>query len=116
MTNETTDNFWAVVNTLPPFVPQPIFYRLYHDDRGKLLFYSMEDIPGNYIEIDQETFAESPSKVQVVNGQLTRVNNIKTTKLTPSTTGITCDIRDICVLVVESQPHTKWNIKTYESN
>lgn len=117
MTNETTNNFWTVFNALPEFIPVQVFYRLYHDDQGKLLFYSMEDVPGNYIDIDQATFAESPSKVRVVHGQLIRINNVMTTKLIPSAAeGIACDSRDICVVVDKSQPHTKWNVKTYESD
>lgn len=116
MSNETTNNFWAVFNALSEVTPVQVFYRLYHDDQGKLLFYSMEDVPGNYIDIDQTTFTESPSKVRVVHGQLIRINNVTTTKLIPSAEGIACDSRDICVVVDKSQPHTKWKVKTHESN
>ena len=54
--NETTENFWAAW-VLPQEPPKPAFYRLYHNEQGYLLFYSMEDVPGNYIEIDQAKLA-----------------------------------------------------------
>jgi hypothetical protein len=116
MSNETTDNFWAAFGQVPDLVPVKIFYRLYYNDRGCPLFYSMEDIPGNYIDIDQEIYAESPSQVRVVNGQLIRITSSATTKLVPGVTGTACDSRDVCVIVSETQPHTKWNLKTYEPN
>jgi len=116
MTNETTENFWAAFAQTPEIKPLKIFYRLYYDDHGNPLFYSMEDLPGNYIEIDAETYAESPSRVRVINGQLVKNIAPASTKLVPSEQGVTCDPRDICVIVNESAPHTKWSLNTYEQN
>jgi hypothetical protein len=43
--------------------PAPVFYRLYHDDEGKPLFYSMADVPGTYIDIDRDTFVKNSMHV-----------------------------------------------------
>jgi hypothetical protein len=110
MSKDTTDNFWSawgqqIESTLP------IFYRLYHDDQGYPLFYSMEDLPGNYIDIDQETYALSSSKVRVVNGKLKNNTVALTAKLRPGTIGTACHYKDICIVVSEDQKHIKWRFK-----
>ena len=110
------EDFWAEVARLTQ--PQPkaeIFYRLYHDDQGRPLFYSMEDLPGNYIDIDQPTYARGSSDVRVVDGKLIVLEKNPTVlKLKPGPHGTACDPRDICVIVNENLPHTRWK-KSNES-
>jgi len=112
----TDEEFWKILTDVP--VPTALYYRLYHDQHGVPLFYSMEDLPGTYIEIDQETYSRNPSSVRVHNGKLYELTKNITSKLTPSETGTPCHSNDVCIVVFESSPHQRWSKQTYgfESN
>lgn len=107
----TPEEFWAIWQAVEK--PKPLIYRLYYDENGLPLFYTMEDLPGNYIDIDQTTYHLSPSNVKVVNGKLIHLNNNILSKLVPGDYGTACDPRDICVVVDPQTPHLKWSIKKY---
>ena len=111
----TPEEFWAILHDVPEVVTP--LYRLYYNDQGEPLFYSQEDLPGNYIDIDAKIFAQSPSHVRVVNGQLINLTTRKVfRKLVPAEQGTACDTRDVCVVVTEQEPHIKWTVKTYETD
>jgi hypothetical protein len=114
--NETTDNFWKAFANFPP-EPKPVFFRLYYNDDGTPICYSMEHLPGNYIELDAITYQRSPPNVRVVNGRMVeiKVSDI-THKLVPSTQGIACDSRDVCVVDPDAKNKTIWKLKSYENN
>jgi hypothetical protein len=110
----TPEQFWSILHNMPE--PLPVSYRLYHDDQGRPLFYSMETVPGTYIEIDQATFARSASNVRVRDGRLVEITWATTTKLVPGNSGSPCHPDNVAVIVTEDQPHTRWSKRTYESN
>lgn len=108
------DEFWSILHAMPE--PQPVCYRLYHNSLGHPLFYSMEQLPGTYIEIDLETFARSPMHVRVRNGKLVESIWKSTSKLVPSDTGIPCHPDNVAIVVTETEPHQRWSKQTYETN
>ena len=109
MTKPMTEaEFWAAL--VPPPDPDPIVYRLYHNEQGEPLFYSPEDLPGNYIEIDQTTFASGPTNVRVINGKIVVIKPAVVHKLVPGDTGTACHPQDVSV-VVNDTPNTKWMLK-----
>ena len=114
--NETEENFWkAWAEPVPE--PLPVFFRLYYNDDGRPLCYSMEHQTGNYIDIDAETYRLSSHRVRVVEGKLVHIMPKKTvTKLVPGTVGQACLPNNISIVVDIQQPHTKWSLKTHESN
>ena len=114
--NETTENFWlALAEPMPE--PAPIFFRLYYNECGEPVSYSMEDLPGNYIEIDAETYQCSRFNVRVVDGKIIPVVYKRpTSKLTPGTAGTACSPNNVSVVVAQDQPHIKWSLKSNESN
>jgi len=116
MTQITEEEFWAALHNLPGVAP--IFYRLYYNDDGSPIIYSMEELPGNYIEVDQQTYVLSAFNVRVVDSKLVYIKPVITVKkLQPNlVTGITCAPQDVCVIVDPDQPHVKWNIVHNEFN
>lgn len=117
MSNETTDNFWTAWHDWTPEPPAPVFYRLYYNDDGTPICYSMQDLPGKYIELDLEQYRLSPPNVRVVDGRLKVINPATAvTKLHPNITGTTCHPGDVCIVVDPAEPHVKWNTQTNDTD
>ena len=115
MSEMTEQEFWSILQATSEC--KPVFYRLYYNDDGTPIIYSMEELSGNYIEVDQQTYVLTPFNVRVVDGKLIHIKPVITVKkLQPSNTGTTCDISDVCVVVSADQPHTKWTIVNNEIN
>lgn len=112
----TDEEFWKILTNVPD--KAKLFYRLYHDSYGVPLFYSMEDLPGTYIEIDQETFSRSPSNVRVHKGKLYELTEKITSKLIPADIGTPCHPEDVSIVVPDTINHQRWSKRTYgfESN
>jgi len=114
MSEMTPEEFWAA---LAPTTSLPVpIYRLYYDDQGLPLFYSMQEDPGNYIEIDHETYANPPTHVRVVDGKLKVLTMNPIAKLMPGDYGTPCAVNDVCIVVNHASPHTKWSLKKHDPN
>jgi hypothetical protein len=116
MSNETTQNFWSVLQHFEWPEPEPVIYRLYHDDQGRPLFYSMEKLPGTYIEVDQSIYQRACYHAVVKQGRLVILRPaVQVSRLVPDQeSGVCCDPRDVCVIVRQDQSHQKWRKITNE--
>ncbi len=117
MTNETTKNFLEVMAAFEWPESKPVSYRLYYNDDGSPQCYSMDDLPGKYVEIDQEAFVHRRWNVRVVDQKLVVVPPaVITKKLIPSDHGTSCHPHDVCVVIDGHKPNTKWKLKTNETH
>jgi hypothetical protein len=105
----TPEEFYEILRSMPE--PKPVFWRLYYDDQGRPICYSMEDLPGNYIDIDSEIFSHAPINVRVVNGVLKYITHQSTDKLVPSDQGTLCHRQDVAVVVHDNG--TFWSKNSY---
>ena len=112
MDNETILlEFWR--NHKWPQLPT-LYFRLYHDQQGKPLEYSRHDRPGTYVDVTPEQFAIADMTVRVVAGKLVQADKPRMPKLVPCQQGgVACHPDDVTV-IVSSNPHRFWNMKTYE--
>ena len=99
------------LSALHPLEIKPPLYRLYYDDQGLPLFYSQEDLPGKYVDVDRETYINPPKHVRVVDGILTVLNIVSVTRLHSGKTGTPCHPKDVSIVVSDTEPHIKWSLK-----
>ncbi len=94
---------------------KPVIYRLYYDDRGQALEYSMEDHSGNWIEITPQQYAMADMRAKVINGAITYPPPPAPPKLVPGDSGIPCHLWSMLLVVDPQQPNKKWrkNIHAY---
>ncbi len=107
----TTENFWQVWNSFQwPDPPVPVYRCYYHED-GTVDFYTMEDLPGRWVEVDRETYLACPANnARVVDGKLKIFPPKRIVrKLMPNqATGVKCDPNDVCVVVDRADDFIRW--------
>lgn len=107
---------FVIVWEAPPIV-KPEF-RLYYDEKGKVLFYTSEKPEGNYIVVDALTYAEGRPDLRIVDGRISTVNQGSVvSKLVPDKSeGVECSIEDVSIIVPKKckVKKIKWKLQTYE--
>ena len=99
-------NFWQALDQVQPVAhPVELEYRLYYNDLGEPLFYSMDNQPGNYIIVDKETYDTGRYDVRIVDGRLIHPLQYTYQKLVPVAQGT-----DVAIIT----PDQKWKLKRYE--
>ncbi len=103
--------FWEQVNSLvanaSPAQPK---FRLYYNDQGRPIVYTMEELEGNYIEVDRLTYLEASMNVRVLDNKLVKINTTTFKKLMPSTAGTPCYPDNVAIVVPEGQPCIYWSL------
>lgn len=113
--NDNTEDDFIIIWEAPKIVPPE--FRLYYDDKGKVITYTCEKLSGKYIVIDAQTFAEARQDIQVIDGKISKaLPNAVVYKLMPdSNEGIMCAKEDVSIVVDESYKNiTKWKLNIYE--
>ena len=118
MSNDTTENFLKIMSEFHWPEPVPVTYRLYYNDDGTPKCYTMDDLPGKYVEVDRETYISHLWNVRVVDSKLKILPITKrVNKLCPDIeSGTPCHVQDVCVVVESHTDYIKWNMKDYEVN
>jgi hypothetical protein len=113
------DAFWLAANAHnweQPEVKQE--FRLYYDESGNVLYYSMEDLPGTFIVVDRLTFDQQRFDIRIKDGKIVKLNHPASWKLAPADQGTPCHPQDITIVIdnnTENKQH--WEVKTtYESD
>ena len=56
----------------------PSEYRLYHDDKGNILFYTCEKPEGKFIRVDKQTYSEMRYDLKIIDGKGYTIGDIPT--------------------------------------
>lgn len=109
------DSFWQAVaehNWEKPEVRQE--FRLYYDDQGQVIYYSMEDLPGNYIIVDRLTFDQARFDLRVKDGKIVKLRHPASWKLVPCESNTyACHPDDITIVVSQDHEQKKyWEMRT----
>jgi hypothetical protein len=88
----------------------PVTYRLYYDDTGQPIEYSMERHDGNYIELTHEQYQHRDFVIVVRDGKIVSLRKDTIPKMKPAEDGAPCHPQDITVIVSTDVPNKKWKI------
>lgn len=110
------DSFWQAVSEYQEPEQPTLEFRLYYDDAGRVLFYSMEQLPGKYVQVTSEQYAEGRYDVTVVNGEIKYPVTKVYRKLVPSKTGTATSLSDVTIISPTETDAQFWKAKIYEQD
>ena len=106
-------NFFKAAARHKPIKRQKFENRLYYNKLGQPIAYTHDDLEGDYIIVDQQTFAECRKDVIIKGGRVIKQNTISAIyKMVPADEGTECDAEDITI-IGEGQ---HWKLKKYETD
>jgi len=85
-------------------------YRLYYNKTtGEPMFYSMDNLPGDFIKITCKEYAVGNYNVFVKDNEIIEINNSAPSKLVPSTQGTSTTKEN--VMIIDETAKNYWSIK-----
>ena len=106
-------NFFEAAARHKPIKRKPQERRLYYNDMGQPIAYTNDELEGNYIIVDKQTFAECRKDVIIKDGKIHKLHSISNIyKLVPADKGTECDAEDITVIGTGQH----WTLKKYETD
>ena len=93
---------------------KPVEYRAYYDLSGKVISYTCDDLPGNYIIITREQYAEAKPDAIVDNGKIMNQNASTLSVMAKKAGGQPCSKYDVNILIEgPSSMVSFWAVKKY---
>lgn len=111
----TPEEFYAILHDVP--VPKIQQHRLYYDEKGQPLFYTMEDLSGDWIEVTALDYVLARHDIKIKDGKIIELpKTFHINKLRPAPEGIACHPQDICIVVGMDHPYQTWGLDQHEQN
>jgi len=110
-------NFWQGLENFNQNKSEPfeVEFRLYYNDHGYPLFYTTEQVQGNYIVIDQETYVRGDyQNIKVSDGRILQRSPSDSVKLVPHDSEGTCCNKNDITLIDDTKKGQYWKLKTHE--
>lgn len=92
-------------------------FRLYYDDNGNVICYTCDELEGNYLIIDHDTFSQCRHDIKIIDGEIINLSSATyISKLVLDSNGISCAKEDITIIVDNdySGKVLTWSVKTHE--
>ena len=93
-------------------------YRLYYNPDGTPRFYTMEDLPGDYIPVDHPTFEGGRYDIVVRGGKIHRLGDTGVSRYVqvarPTTASVATDPDDITLVTTQDHSHIFWDYHSEE--
>lgn len=104
--------FKAITNMKHVTKVAPKYMLYYNKDNGKPLFYSMDEVDGDFVVVDAETYVHANYNLYVKGGVLIKKIYKDISKLTQHGNETTCYDTDISIV---SNNGTAWSLRSYDS-
>lgn len=99
------------IQALKSFKPRPkplAEPRLYYDNDGNVICYSMDHLDGNYILVDVDVYAQGRYDIVVKNDVLHYPSKLTHGKIKPSITGTPCHAFNALIIDIQSKNFWKF--------